>query len=287
MFVFFFLPVSPPKDYGVRASEQLNTLRTLLETRLHEQDDLNYPIKDSSILQTSPGTFTKDFLQSYKYKNHSKEYLSDLDDDDDDDINDDQKRFHRNRDKYQSDALSTSTTSTNQNESIMTDDINQDRIHLSTSNYTPKIDRRKKIEEKEEREDLTLIFLDESRTLTNSSNNNGIYSHKPSISNSDAIETTSDSEHISEANFDLQNRYISTSSKESSLTTSQSNTPIVHSALNTYDPLHDHLIDSSKGSSLLTGTSFDVLMNSLKTMRERDLDYLIHNSDDSLIRVTD
>lgn len=130
--IFFSLTVSPAKDYGARSSEQLNTLRTLLEKRLHEQDDL-------SILQSSPGTFTKDFLQSYKYKNHSKEFISDLDDDEDNN-----ERFLINREKYQSDALSSSSTTTS-----MTDDINQDKkiysnpINLSTSNYTPKIDRRK------------------------------------------------------------------------------------------------------------------------------------------------
>lgn len=132
------------------------------------------------------------------------------------------------------------------------------------------------------RKKFCFIFLDESRILTNSSNN--IYSHKSSISNSDAI---SDSERISEGNSDSQNPYTGTSSKESSTPTSRSHTPVVHSALNTYDGLKNHLVDSGKGSSLLTGTSFDVLMNSLKSMRERDLDYLIHNSDDSLIRVTD
>ncbi len=116
--------------------------------------------------------------------------------------------------------------------------------------------------------------------------NNDIYSHKASISNSDVIESTSDSEHRSEANSGSQNPYTGTSSKESSTATSRSHTPVTIPPLNT-NGRHDHLIDSGKGSSLLTGTSFDVLVNSLKTMREKDLDILIHNSDDSLIHVTD
>jgi len=67
-------------------------------------------------------------------------------------------------------------------------------------------------------------------------------------------------------------------------TTSQSETPPVElSPLKSYD----HYFDSGKGSSLLNGTSFDVLMNSLKTMREKDLDYLIEQSDDSFVHVTD
>jgi hypothetical protein len=127
------------------------------------------------------------------------------------------------------------------------------------------------------------IFLDKSRGLSNSSN--GIYSHQASINNS-----TSDSERISEANSGSQNPYTGTSSRSSSTPSSRSHTPVVISSSNKFDiknDTHDHLIDSDKSSSLLTGTSFDVLMNSLKNMREKDLDFLIHNSDDSLIRVND
>ncbi len=132
------------------------------------------------------------------------------------------------------------------------------------------------------------IFLGESRVLSNSGN--GIYPRKASISNSDIIENTTDSERISAANFGSQNPYTGASSEGSSAAVSRSHTPGRISSLNTYNVtngLHEHLIDSGKGSSLLTGTSFDVLMNSLKSMREKDLDYLIHSSDDSLIHVTD
>jgi hypothetical protein len=125
---------------------------------------------------------------------------------------------------------------------------------------------------------LFFIFLDESRISSNSSN--GIYSHKASISNSDIIESTS------EANSGSQNRYTG----RSNTSNSRSHTPVVTPTLNKFDLTngnHEHLIDNGKGSSLLTGTSFDVLMNNLKGMREKDLDFLIDNSDDSLIRVTD
>jgi len=141
----FFVTVSSSKDFGMRASNQLNTLRTLLETRLMEQDDRNhYQNKDLSILQSSssPGTSTKEFLQSYKYKNQSTEFISDLDDDDDEE----NQRMKINKDKYQADVLSTSTISTNRNESSLTDEINQKKIHSNvtiTSNFTPKIDIRK------------------------------------------------------------------------------------------------------------------------------------------------
>ncbi len=144
MISLFFVTVSSSKDFGIRASNQLNTLRTLLETRLMEQDDRNhYQNKDLSILQSSssPGTSTKEFLQSYKYKNQSTEFISDLDDDDEEN-----QRMKINKDKYQGDVVSTSTISTNRNESSLTDEINQKKIHSNvtiTSNFTPKIDTRK------------------------------------------------------------------------------------------------------------------------------------------------
>ncbi len=87
-----------------------------------------------------------------------------------------------------------------------------------------------------------------------------------------------------------QNPYTGASSHGSSTTDSRSHTPGRIPLLNTFDVTnvhHEHLIDSGKGSSLLTGASFDILMNSLKSMREKDLDYLIHSSDDSLLHVTD
>lgn len=126
------------------------------------------------------------------------------------------------------------------------------------------------------------ICLDESRLITT-----GIYPRKASISNSDLIESTTDTDHISEGHSGSQNAYTGGSSGGSSTTGSQSATPVRLSSLNNTIGLHEHHIDSGKGSSLLTGTSFDVLMNSLKNMREKDLDYLIHSSDDSLVRMTD
>ena len=142
-FCILFSIVSPLKEYGVHVSDQLNTLRTLLETRLKEQDDVHYHTKDSSILQTSPGTFTKEFLQSYqqtKYKNNQTELISDLDDDDDDDVKNKQQikekynYYDTNRDKYQSDILSTS--SSNQHESSLIDEVNQAKIRPSATTST-------------------------------------------------------------------------------------------------------------------------------------------------------
>lgn len=120
-------------------------------------------------------------------------------------------------------------------------------------------------------------FLGESRI-------NGIYSHqspiKTSNNNSDVLGTTSNPTSDSEPR---------SSSVGSSTPTSRSRSPLLIPPVNSYDTKidHDYIIDNDKSSSLLTGTSFDVLMNSLKSMREKDLDYLIHNSDDSLIRVLD
>ncbi|CAF3748329.1 unnamed protein product [Adineta steineri] len=293
--------LSPLKEYGVHVSDQLNTLRTLLETRLKEQDDVHHHTKDSSILQTSPGTFTKEFLQSYqqtKYKDNPTELISDLDDDDDDIKNRQQIKekygyYDTNRDKYQSDILSTSTVSSNQHESSLIDEVNQARIRPSattstittvTPNYADK------------------IHSYESRVLSNSAN--GLYSHQSinkthqaSISNSDVIgntsNPTSDSEHISEVISRSQNPYTRTLSGGSLTPYSPTRSPLSMSLLKTFDKTngthndYNHSPDIGKSSSLLTGTSFDVLMSNLKSMREKDLDLIIHNNDDNLIRLDD
>ncbi|CAF3497184.1 unnamed protein product [Rotaria sp. Silwood1] len=300
-----------PKTYGIRATNQLNTLRTLLEKRLKEQDDINYQTKDLSILQSSPKTFTKEFLQSYQqstYKNNSHELISDLDDDDNN--NNKNQQIHRNfnyydqnKNKYQSDISSMSTTSLNQHEyladnrqqhdSSLSDDVNQTKMNLNTTvssstTITSKFPNK--------------INTHESQVLSNFGND--IYAdqsmnktHHASIISNDVIENThsptSNTKRTSEIHSTLQNRYTDTLSEDLSTTSSRCHSPIFVPPLNTFDITngfnngHDHLIDSGKGSSLLTGTSFDALLNSLKSMREKDLDFIIHNSDDSLIRVND
>ena len=136
---------------------------------MEEEHDVNHPTKDLSVLKSSPGTFTKEFLQSYqqvKYKNHSDDLVSDLDDDDERDEIEQRNRNYNyqneNKEKYQSDALSTSTTSSNQHEylthnhhqheSSFSDEVNQARISSSatpsststiTSNFAAKLDTRK------------------------------------------------------------------------------------------------------------------------------------------------
>ena len=99
-----------------------------METRLAEDDDTNrhHTTKTLSAFKSSPETFTKEFLQSYKSKNHSRELISDLYDDDE----------QIDKDEYHSDALSTSTVSTNQNESSLADEVNQEKLS-SASTLTP------------------------------------------------------------------------------------------------------------------------------------------------------
>lgn len=136
------------------------------------------------------------------------------------------------------------------------------------------------------------ILLDDPRI--SSSSVHGIYSHQSTnkthptfISSSDIIENTSnptsDSEHIPRS----QNPYIRTLSGDSITPSSRIRSPILTSPLRTYHQPNGHLIDSAKSNSLLTSTTFNVLMNNLKTMREKDLDSIIHNNDDSLVQVTD
>lgn len=112
----------------------MNTLRTLLETRLTEQDEIN-----QRSFKSSPGTFAKEFLHSYKYKNPSNELISDLDDDEHD-------RTRLNTTKYQSDALSSSSMlSIQRNESTLTDQFVHDKLHHSNfrSTYSPIHETRK------------------------------------------------------------------------------------------------------------------------------------------------
>jgi len=159
---------SPSKDFSARVSDQLNALRTLLETHLVEPGEK----KDLSILQSSPGTFARDFLQSCRqssFKNTITEYISDSDDDDDD------KEVARSFNKtninekpqdYGGHILSSSTTSSNQhgytyrhhyeqilqpNLSSLSNEINRAKVSSSaatssistiTSNLAAKIDTR-------------------------------------------------------------------------------------------------------------------------------------------------
>jgi hypothetical protein len=161
---------SPSKDFGVRVSDQLNALRTLLETHLVEPDETKRQKKDTSIVQSSPGTFARDFLQSCRlpsFKNNSTEFLSDIDDDD--------KEVARNFTKsniteksqqYGSNILSSSTASSNlhgyssrhhyeqiiqPNLSSLSDELNPAKVSSSvvasststiTSNLAAKIDTR-------------------------------------------------------------------------------------------------------------------------------------------------
>ena len=132
---FNFSLVSPIKDYGIHVSDQLNTLRTLLETRLKEQDDGHYQPKDSSILQSSPGTFTKDFLQSYQQSkgqtSHSaREVISDVDNDTE--VNED-KQTVKYYEANQSDVLSTSAASSHSPHLSPIGELNQSRLRSSAT----------------------------------------------------------------------------------------------------------------------------------------------------------
>lgn len=55
----------------------------------------------------------------------------------------------------------------------------------------------------------------------------------------------------------------------------------------TMKDVHDHLQDSGQGTSLFTGSSFETLMNSLKTLREKALDFPVRSTDEQLIPVAE
>ncbi|CAF3919812.1 unnamed protein product [Rotaria sp. Silwood2] len=310
---------SPSKDFGARVSDQLNALRTLLETRLVEQDETKQEKKDSSILESSPGKYAREFLQSLRQsplKNNSRELINDFIDDD----IEVERNFHKNKNNnntkngkiqhYEGDILSTTTTSSNQHGyssihshhyepviqpslSSLSDELNQAKVSSSltpsststiTSNLAAKIDTQ------------------EARNL--SSQADDIHSHQSTNENYQAANDTkgirgnvsnptSDSERTSQVNSTLQNPFTRTSSAGSSSNESRSRSPILIPPFSTFDIAsstnngHDHLLDSGKGSSFLTGSSFDALLNSLKSMREKDLGFSVRTSDDKLIAVVD
>ncbi|CAF1231475.1 unnamed protein product [Adineta ricciae] len=265
--------ISPIKDYGIHVSDQLNTLRTLLETRLNEQDDGHYQPKDSSILQSSPGTFTKDFLQSYQQSKgqtyHSaREVISDVDNDTE--VNED-KQTVKYYEANQSDVLSTSAASSHSPHLSPIGELNQSRLRSSatvssTTTITPN--------------SIEKTYTHEPRALSTS-----IYSQpltNKSFSNNHIL--LNDSEHRSDILTRSPNPYPATTGTSSSLMmpSSPSRSPILASSLSPFGQTN------GKSSSLLSGTSFDVLMTNLRSMREKDLDLIIHNNtDDNLIQLAD
>ncbi|CAF0902470.1 unnamed protein product [Rotaria sordida] len=312
---------SPSKDFGVRVSDQLNALRTLLETHLIEQDEPKQQKKDSSILESSSGKYAREFLQSLRQsplKNNSRELINDF-------INDDeniQRNFnkditHTKNEKiqqYEGDILSTTTTTTassNQHEylsihnhhyepiiqpslSSLSDELNQAKVSSSltpsststiTSNLAAKIDTQETRNLSSQVDDILHSHQSTNENYQAANDTKGIHG---TISN-----PASDSERTSQVNSTLQNPFTRTSSGGSSSNESRSRSPILIPPFSTFDiasntnNVHDHLLDSGEGSSLLTGSSFDALLNSLKNMREKDLGFILRTGDDKLIPVAD
>ncbi|CAF4912183.1 unnamed protein product, partial [Rotaria magnacalcarata] len=70
---------------GVRVSDQLNALRSLLETRLTHHDEIKSEKKDLNPIDSSPGIFAREFLQSLRqssFKTNSREFTTNFLDDD-------------------------------------------------------------------------------------------------------------------------------------------------------------------------------------------------------------
>ncbi|CAF4178972.1 unnamed protein product [Rotaria socialis] len=312
---------SPSKEFGVRVSDQLNALRSLLETRLTHHDEIKSEKKDLNPVDSSPGIFAREFLQSLRqssFKNNSREFTTNFLDDD----QEVERNFHTDNSekngklqKYDGDAVSstttTTTTSSNQHGyssihsqhfeqivhrslSALSDELNQAKVNLSVvssststirSNLAAKID--------------TL----EGRNL--SSQGDDIHSHQLANRNHQAVNDakgarenasnpTSDSERTSQVNSTLEkNPFAGTSSGGSSSNESRSRSPIVIPPFSTYDittntnNYHDNLLDTRKGTSFMAGSSFDALLNSLKKMREKELGFIVPTGDDKLIPVAD
>lgn len=105
-------------------------------------------------------------------------------------------------------------------------------------------------------------------------------SHRPSLTESDLTEVTSNQNSGSTRTEITETLSARTGSNSSASAALQYNDMERNDSSHR---VHDHLLDSGKGSSLFSGTSFDVLMNSLRSMREKDLDFLVERKDDAPI----
>jgi hypothetical protein len=149
---------------------------------------------------------------------------------------------------------------------------------------------------------LSKYSLDEARIPFATTNGASAHSvaHKPYQATGhshDLIENTSnpasDSEQRPDRVLQSRNPYSLTSTAAAAAMApgSQSRSPGLSTSLSPFGKSNGHHHQSTdhgkSGSSLLTGTSFDVLMNNLKSMRDKDLDLLIRDNDDNLIHLTD
>lgn len=275
--MLFYPLVSPSKDFGHRVSDQLTALRTLLETRLIDQDEIKRPKKEPSVLQTSPGTFARQFLQSFRQSSYAAEFLSG-----DDDVDREVERTfpsnqHTDKGKLpEGDLFSISTTtSTNQQRhyeprippslSSLSDELNPARVSSSAtptptatigSNLAAKIDTRKGPFFSPNSPLTAVRFIEEPR-------------HE--------VHQTADNQHLG-----------SDTERTSSEPSSAYHSPPPPFDVGTRpNHAHDRLFDNEKENSLFPGASFDALLNSLKSMRETDRDFLVRNSEEKLIPVAD
>lgn len=167
---------SPSKDFSVRVSDQLNALRSLLETRVSYQDEIKPEKKDAPMLDSSPGQFAHEFLQSLRQPPMTcnlKEYISKIIGDNkkevEDILNKSGNIANEKIQPYEADPMSTATTtSSNQHGyssihshqfepviypslSVLSNEFNQAKVNLSVkssstsiiaSNLVAKIDTR-------------------------------------------------------------------------------------------------------------------------------------------------
>ena len=170
-----FRLASPSKEFGLRVSDQLNTLRSLLERRLIDHDDSKQQANDSFGSHASPKGMVA--RQPYPPLRHSpvkanlRELLSDMDDDDDNDLEVARNFHHLNQQKqrFEDQGPSSSSVFSNAQEhslvnhrafeqpfqpslSSLSNELNQARVSSSTassltstitSNLAAKVETRK------------------------------------------------------------------------------------------------------------------------------------------------
>ncbi|CAF0793299.1 unnamed protein product [Adineta ricciae] len=270
---------SPSKDFALRVSDQLNVLRSLLETHLIEPVQ---PPKDSADRPASPGTFARDFLKSCRqstFKTSSSDFLSGDDDD---------REVASNFDtRLSPPPISPST----QYGYLLKHDYEQ-IIQPTLSSFSAKLNQVK-----------------EHSTENMSS---------PKATKHETQEPQNQDNRIPSTQFANENQVIpieitsnppNNNDHTSQIDSAHSNPPIVRTSLNDFDSNHssflvlppfntlhktdrthsdqEQLLDNDKSTPFLTTSPFNTILSSLKSMHEKDLNFGVHTGDDKLIPVTD
>ncbi|UJR20732.1 hypothetical protein I4U23_023851 [Adineta vaga] len=279
---------SPSKDFALRVSDQLNALRSLLETHLIEPVEPVSSVKDSSDRPSSPGTFARDFLKSCRQSTFKGSSMNFLSDDDDREV---ASSFNHIDTKLSSPSPPPPPISSNQYGYLFKHDYEQ-IIQPSLSSLSEKLHQ-----VKVNSTDINLAAKLETQELQNQDNGIPIsQSSNENQGNTNEIVSnpTSDSDRTSQMQSTCQNPFAQTSFNGSNSNQSLTHSPLLvfppFSTIDTTDRINsdqEQFLDNEKTNSFLATSPFHTILNSLKNMHEKDLDFVVRTGDDKLIPVAD